>query len=638
MSRARQDRRASRTGARLWFWVWVWAAWVASPAMGGAGSWADPREEYDPTTAEAAAEPSGADEPEKAEAPPAQVSAVAAKLEGTGLLQLEEAAALRADADERIKTLESPDAAPADPAAKQAAKSVGEVLVDRKRLLDDFDKVVKEIDDLSSPANNPDRLLAEAKAEADRLETQSAQPIDALLPEVFTQDDGLDDDERERMKEAIEGVRNDIRDYQEKLDATSADAAKDSKASLATLRGDRDKIAQRIAALKAKADAAATAPTPRSPADRKLAEERAVNLRAETTVETLRLQIVEMKLARAGKLAEAAELNRRNWIARVRFGRRLLERMQRRHQALIEADERELKRKADAAEISAKHARDPIERYRANRRAELLDLEARAVKMERELASNASPSLEDQRGLANRSAKEFADVKELFNGGGRLSRLDAIRLNVDYRRIGPERDRIRRDELAKAEKRLADYANALTAVELELIEDSIVDQVGLDNLLDKVPADRHDEAHRVAEELEEKHRELLVRLRDALEKLCDRDVETLDQIQRRLGILDDQYSYIRTQIFWIRDQEPIGATTFRRGANEFRRFLKTSIGLARETVNPNSWKPPALDFLALAFLCLVLPFGVLRVRGAVKHELARVLPHEAPKPSPGENA
>jgi len=632
MSRARQDRRLSWIGARAWILASS-AALVAFGLGGEASPASDPAPAAGALQPAPVPEPRVEEEPAKSEAPAPPTSAAAAKLEGTGLVQLEEAEALRADADERLKALEAADGGSADPAAKLAAKAVGETLAERGRLLDDFDKVVKELEDLSNPENGPDRLLAEAKAEADRLEAQDAQPIDGLLPEVFTRRDDLDDAERERMKEAIEGIKNDIRDVQEKLDATSADAAKDARPSLSGFRGDRDKLAQRIAALKAKAEAAASAPSPKTPADRKLADDRAINLRIETTVETLRLQIVEMKLARAGKLAEAADLARRNWIARARFGRKLLERMQQRHQVLTEADERELKRKAGAEEANAKRARDPLERFRAGRLAELLELEARAVKLERELASSPSPSLEEQRGLANRSAKEFADVKELFNGEGPLSRLDAIRLNVDYRRIGPERDRIRRDELAKVEKQLNNHANALATVELELIEDSLVDRVGLDNLLDKLPPERHDQARRLAEELEAKHWELSTRQRDALKKLCDRGAETLHQIQRRLGNLDDQYSFIRTQIFWIRDQEPIGAATLHRGAIEFRRFVKTSIGLARETANVRSWKPSSPAFLALAFLCLVFPLGVLRVRGVVKRELARVLP-----PEPTESA
>ena len=643
MSRAGQDGRLLRVGPR----AWMLAASAGLVALGAVASRAQEADEPPRTPPPAAGgietappapatETAGEKEPATPETP--SVSAAAAKLEGTGLVQLEEAASLKAEADGRLKALEAPpEGAPADPAAKLAAKAVGDVLTERKRLLDDFDKVVKEIEDLAGPENNPDRLLADAKAEAERLAAQDAQPVDDFLPPVFSEPEGPDEARREQMKEAIEGVRNEVREVQEKLDATSADAAKDGKATLAAQRAERDKIAQRIAALQAKAEAAASAPAAKTSADRKLADDRAVNLRVEMTVETLRLQIVEMKLARAGKLAEAAELNRRNWIARVRLGRRLLDRMRERHRLLAEADERELKRKADAEETNAKRARDPLERFRAGRLAELLDLEARAVNMERELASSPSTSLEEQRGLANRAAKEFADVKELFNGEGQLSRLDAIRLNVDYRRIGPERDRIRRGELAKVEKLLDDYASALATVELELIEDSMVDRVGLDNLLDKLPAERHDEAERVVAELEAKHRALLTRQRDALKKLSDQSYETLEQVRRRLDILDDQYSYIRTQIFWIRDQEPIGAATLQRGAAEFRRFVKTSLGLARETATPKSWKPPSPAFLALGFLCLVFPLGVLRVRGVVKRELARDLPPEPTETSQAEN-
>lgn len=639
MSRAGWDVRCLGIAPRAWIWALTAAGLVG---LGAAGARA--QDQGGPSaaieTAPLVPAPEPGAEPETPAPAPAQAaapapapaaaapSATAAKLEGTGLVQVDEAASLRADADERLKALETP-AEGADPAAKQAVQAVSDVLTERKRLLDDFDKVAKEIDDLSSPENNPERLLAEAKAEAERLEAQAGLPVENFLPPVFAlQNDGLDDDERERMKEAIEGAKNEVRDIQEKLDATSADAAKDGKAALAAQRADRDKIAQRIAALKARAEAAGSAPPPKTPADRKLADDRAVNLRVETTVETLRLQLVEMKIARAGKLAEASEANRRNWIARVKFGRKLLDLMRERHAQLAAADERELKRKADAEEANAKAARDPVERFRAARLAELLELEARAVTMERELASTPSPSLEEQRGLANRAAKELADIKELFNGEGRLSRLDAIRLNVDYRRIGPERDRIRREDLAKVEKRLNDYASALTNVELELIEDSMVDQVGLDNLLDKLPPERHDEAEAMAAELEAKHREILTRQRDALKGLSDQSFETLEQIRRRLDILDDQYSYIRTQIFWIRDQEPIGSATLQRGTAEFRRLVKTSIGLASETANPKSWRSRSPAFLALGFLCLVFPLGVLRLRGALKRELARVLPSE----------
>ena len=85
------------------------------------------------------------------------------------------------------------------------------------------------------------------------------------------------------------------------------------------------------------------------------------------TVETLRSQVVELKITRTTKAAEVAEVNRNAWIAHVQLGRKLLERMQDRFRELAEADERKLKRKAQAEQDKAKLAEDPLERYRAGR-------------------------------------------------------------------------------------------------------------------------------------------------------------------------------------------------------------------------------------------------------------------------------
>ena len=69
-------------------------------------------------------------------------------------------------------------------------------------------------------------------------------------------------------------------------------------------------------------------------------------------------------------------------------------------------------------------------------------------------------------------------------------------------------------------------------------------------------------------ELERSHRALLVRRRAVLEHLTDCTAQTLDQIARRLAILDEEYGFIRTHIFWVRDQEPIGLGTITQGARE----------------------------------------------------------------------
>ena len=45
---------------------------------------------------------------------------------------------------------------------------------------------------------------------------------------------------------------------------------------------------------------------------------------------------------------------------------------------------------------------------------------------------------------------DFAEIKQLLDDGN-VSRLDALRLNNDFRRIGPERGRLLRNELATVE-------------------------------------------------------------------------------------------------------------------------------------------------------------------------------------------
>ena len=105
----------------------------------------------------------------------------------------------------------------------------------------------------------------------------------------------------------------------------------------------------------------------------------------------------------------------------------------------------------------------------------------------------------------------------------------------------------------------------LTAVELELLQDSLQDRYELDLLKESLPPGRREEGARLLAELEQIHRALLVRRREVLERLSDRTSRALDQIARRLAILDEEYAFIRTHIFWVRDQEPIGAGTMAQG-------------------------------------------------------------------------
>ncbi len=98
------------------------------------------------------------------------------------------------------------------------------------------------------------------------------------------------------------------------------------------------------------------------------------------------------------------------------------------------------------------------------------------------------------------------------------------------------------------------------------------------------------------------------------EKLCDRASHTLVQVTRRLGILDREYGFIRTNIFWVRDQEPIGLITLTQGAREFNVLVKGLLRLVKETVKPNLWGHPSVEFLVTALAVLVFPIVLVRLR------------------------
>jgi potassium efflux system protein len=204
--------------------------------------------------------------------------------------------------------------------------------------------------------------------------------------------------------------------------------------------------------------------------------------------------------------------------------------------------------------------------------------------------------------------------------------LDAIRLNHEFRRIGPERDRLLRNEMAVVELRMQYYEDALTAVELELFQDSLRDRFEHDLVRERLPASRWAQGEALLAEFARRHRDLLVRRRAALERLTDLTAQTLDQIGRRLAILDEEYGFIRTHIFWVRDQEPIGLTTFSQAVRELQ-HLATALGrLVQETTKGKLWGRASAEFVVAALAALGLPVGLIRLRRTLRGWIQRELP------------
>ena len=261
----------------------------------------------------------------------------------------------------------------------------------------------------------------------------------------------------------------------------------------AALQAKRDKQSQQVATLKNRGrEHESSVLVAKTAGARRLARERLINFQLEARVEGIRLKIAEAKLA-ALKLAEARQLDARVAEAHVQLARKILDPMQLRYREASELKERALEQAAARQENRARQAQDPLERYRARCLAEMLELEAKIIKFEQAPTTPTHPALDEERALADRAEADFAQIKQLLDDGN-VSRLDALRLNNDFRRIGPERNRLLKTDLSGIEAQLQYYENALTCVELELIEDSLVDQIEHDAILERLVSERHAEA------------------------------------------------------------------------------------------------------------------------------------------------
>jgi hypothetical protein len=531
-------------------------------------------------------------------------------------------------------TTQAPDAGPVSttkPPATPAGSKTGnqtlrEVLLERQVLLDEHDQGVKELQELAHARLNPERQSAAARSELERLQAQLAQPPQRLLPPAF-QGSATEITKAAlgEMKDAIETAQGDLRESQAKSESARAELASASGKQNA-LRAERDKLYQQVATLGAphqeQEPATSVAKTPRL---RLLAQERLTNVKLAARVAALRLKIAETKLADEQALADVRKLRQRVLETHMQVTRKVLDQMQLRYSEVAELQQRALRQAAATQENMARQADNPLEQYRARRRAEILELEARVVKHEQALAAGTHPALEEQLALADRAEADFAQIKQLLDDGN-VSRLDALRLNNDFRRIGPERDRILRNELASIEAQLQYYENTLTSVELELIEDSLAVQVEHDAVLERLAPQRHSEAQSDFAELERSYKAVLERQKVILTKLVARASETLKQVTRRLGVLDEEYGFIRTHIFWLRDQEPLGLATVQQLGRELKRLVKGMLTLAAESSDRKSWAHPSSEFLTAAVAAVILPLGLFRLRRLLRRRITRALP------------
>ena len=510
---------------------------------------------------------------------------------------------------------------------KPATRPLLDVLRVRRALLEDWKKANEARVGAEKPTRTPEAEADELKADLEKtraLLDQSAKSPDALLPEAFqVADRGKTGDSRRletrlaEMKDAIDSARSELKDQAARLETLGAEGSRTLAAQIAALRLERDKVFQGLAALNAQRSERRGALSSIAAGEaRDLAREKLVNLDWQARLEVERLAEKEAKAALDARRIDLGTLRVQARTARVQLARRLAERMEARYAALSERRRVALQQAVAREENRAAKTADPLEKWRATRTARLLELESQVVAYEKTYATTSGAAFQEQSSLKDKTVTDFEDLKKLLDDGS-VSPLDALRLKNDFRRIGPERARIVRTDLAVAEAELTTYENALTDAEIDLINDSRDDRFDRESLLDQLPARRRPEANAVLDELETRHRGLLDRRRDVLRNLARRAEEAHDCVVQRIKTLDEQYAFIRTHIFWIRDGEPVGATTLAHARDDSIRTARALVHLAMEAGDRSLWARPTPVFALAVVGLIVLPVPLFLGRRAL---------------------
>jgi len=516
----------------------------------------------------------------------------------------------------RLKELASPEAK-----GKSATKVIGDLLGERRRLLGEWEKAARERASAEHPEPSPEREAAESKADLEKsraLLDQSARSPDLLLPEVFqarAQAVGPGGSRSEarlgEMKEAIDAARNELKERSAELEALRSEGTRSQTAQIASLRAERDKLHQGLVALNAgRGDRDGAVRQASTAEGRDFARDRLANFEWESRVEAEQIAALEARIALASKRLDLGAVRVQARASRVQLAKKVLDRMEDRYSAQAERQRSDLKRAVAKEETRAAQSVDPLERRRARRTADLLELESQVVAYEKAYATSGHVSHGEQTALADAAEGGYAELRKMVDDGN-VSPLDALRLKNDFRRIAPERAQIVRTDLAASDAEVVAYENALTDAEIDLVNDSRDDRYDRESLLEQIPRGRRAEASAMLEELEARHKALLNRRRAVLQKLASRSEATHQQVARRIGILDQQYAFIRTHIFWVRDAEPLGPATVAHARDESIRTARALARLALEPADRSLWGHVSAEFVLAVVAMVVLPWPLL---------------------------
>ncbi len=233
--------------------------WVPLILVLGAGGLAQqapaPRSSGSPPVSAASPSPPAAAGGAVASPSEAEVAALkaeaAAQLQGLGLTPA--ATAPAASSSPRAPAATSTPAA-ATPAESAADKQLRELLQERIRLLEEYDRAAEALRKASHPEPSPERQAADARSELVRIQAllaQAASHPEVILPPAFrTNGTGSRQGVSAEMKEALEAATGECKESKAKLETLRTEVSS-WEARQNARRAERDKLFQVVAALKA---------------------------------------------------------------------------------------------------------------------------------------------------------------------------------------------------------------------------------------------------------------------------------------------------------------------------------------------------------------------------------------------------
>ncbi len=524
---------------------------------------------------------------------------------------------LRAELDKQLNDLSQINEKDLTP----TQKTLREVWKERVQLLDEWEKATRGRLAVENPKSSPERETADRRADLDRaqskLELLKKTP-ESVLPDSFKAiSEKVDDANLLEMREAIEAAKLVLNEKTIECEKLRAEPAART-ASLADFRAARDKLHTQIIELPTRRVQYESAIVKAANEDaRKIAREHYVNLKCESGLAAERLAMTEGYIALEGRRAATCTLANQAAQANLALAIATVELLTERYKRVAERQKADLTRAAKKEEKRAQTADDPLEKFKALRTADLLSLQALILEDDKALSTSPTLSLEEQKGLADRAEADFASLK-LVVKENKVGGIVALRLNNDFRRISRERAIILRNDFTQSSAANTFYENALTEAELSYFNDARDDRFERDAFIQTLPEARHAAANAMIDDIEKKHKDLLTKRKDVLGKLLVRAEETHNQVTRHLRILDEHYTFIRTNIFWVRDSEPLGPATAVQVRRETGRLLASMGRLAADPFDRSQWTQVSVEFGIGVVGMLAFPWIIIQARKSLK--------------------